>query len=91
MDTKGSITDDSINLIVSQQNSKPSFEKRLKEMIFVPNNLKQMKNIKKLRFRDEIEKNKSIADVVDVESYKTFNNIEMSQELQCQSCNCILI
>lgn len=91
MDTKGSSTDDSINPILSQNNTKPSFEKRLKDLKGLPNNNNKIKNRKKLKFRDEIERNKAIADVVDIESFKLFNNIEMSQELQCESCNCILI
>ena len=47
------------------------------------------KHEKKITFIDEIDKAKSLEEVVDVESYKRYN-IDISEEQTSQPCNCIL-
>ena len=44
---------------------------------------------KKIKFIDEVDNNKPFEDVVNVESYKMYN-VDISEEVTEQKCNCVI-
>lgn len=71
-----------INIVLSSSRS-------IKEKSRQKKNLNSRFNNKKVKFIDEIDKNKSLCDIVEIESFKIYN-IDISEEGLTQKCTCVI-